>query len=113
MNQPHLITTEISNREIELTWTRDGEEKTLGFLCAELVDLMHEHFDLGHELINCSYDALDNYYARIMQGGIEKTVHLATYTRHNALRKQKRLIPVLEKIHEEMIIEDFLMIPAA
>ena len=110
MNQPTLTYTEISEREIELGWTAtSGEEKQLAFLCTELVDLMHEHFDLGHELINCSYDTLGNYSARIIQDGIEKRVHLATYTRDNAIRKQRKLIPLLEKIHEEMTIEDFVM----
>lgn len=106
----NILFVESSERTIEIGWENKGKEKTICFLCAELVDLLHEHFDLGHELINCSYDTLGNYYARIEQDGIEKTVHLASYTRHNALRKQRQLIPILEKIHEEMTIEDWAMI---
>jgi len=105
----NILFVESSERTIEIGWENKGKEKTICFLCAELVDLMHKEIEMGHELIGCYYDTLGNYYAKIEVNGMFKTVHLASYARRVVFRKWRKLQPIINEIYNEMVIEDFVL----
>lgn len=101
---------EIDQRNIEIGWTNEGRERTIHFLCAELVGLIHDNIEVNHELDGCYYDTLDNYYARVKRGNHTANIDLPYYTRNLAMRHQRKLLPILDEIYEEMIIEDFVLV---
>ena len=93
-----FVYAEVGDFSFEAEWTGlDGQSHHVSMHQAEIVRLMHENIETGHELIGIYHDTLNNRYVRINQDGAIKTVDLAYYTQKNVRRLQSKLIPILEK----------------